>query len=306
MSARSRSGGQRQLAAVATSNTLVFLGQFTVYTFITVLLLRSGVGPAFVGPILLACGASGLLGLWYAGRGLDRNPRRTALLLVALILGGDRDTRCLMACARDGGYRDSDMEWRIRRRAIDISSMCRACSGRAARTGGRMDQLHRQHRNRGRGRYRSRSAPRGRALGIAMAGCGAHRLRPRGNASVSPSIPARALSYHVRFNASSEVDGYSSADPFIAEVPNRGGMPHGARHRHHRRRRHRSAAHLRHRRVQRPCPRAQRIQERVRADRRPVAAPIRPDSQPDRDSQGVHGARAPDPGSPSWRRVARR
>ena len=86
MSARSQSGGQRQLAAVATSNTLVFLGQFTVYTFITVLLLSSGVGPAFVGPILLACGASGLLGLWYAGRGLDRNPRRTALLLVALIL----------------------------------------------------------------------------------------------------------------------------------------------------------------------------------------------------------------------------
>ncbi len=86
MSARSRSGGQRQLAAVATSNTLVFLGQFTVYTFIAVLLLSSGVGPAFVGPILLACGASGLLGLWYAGRGLDRNPRRTALLLVALIL----------------------------------------------------------------------------------------------------------------------------------------------------------------------------------------------------------------------------
>ena len=30
------------------------------------------------GPILLACGACGLVGLWYAGRGLDRNPRRTA------------------------------------------------------------------------------------------------------------------------------------------------------------------------------------------------------------------------------------
>jgi predicted MFS family arabinose efflux permease len=86
MSVRSRFGGQRRLAAVATSNTLVFLGQFTVYTFITVLLLNSGVGPAFVGPILLACGASGLLGLWYAGRGLDRNPRRTALVLVVLIL----------------------------------------------------------------------------------------------------------------------------------------------------------------------------------------------------------------------------
>ena len=86
MSTRNWSGGRRQLAAVATSNTLVFLGQFTVYTFVTLLLLGSGVGPAFVGPILLACGACGLLGLWYAGRGLDRNPRRTAVVVVALIM----------------------------------------------------------------------------------------------------------------------------------------------------------------------------------------------------------------------------
>lgn len=87
MSVRSRSGGRRQLTAVAVSNTLVFLGQFTVYTFISVLLLGSGVAPAFVGPILLACGASGLLGLWYAGRGLDRNPRRTAVVVLALMIG---------------------------------------------------------------------------------------------------------------------------------------------------------------------------------------------------------------------------
>jgi predicted MFS family arabinose efflux permease len=82
-----RRNGRRQLAAVATSNTLVFLGQFTVYTFISVLLLASGVGPAFVGPILLACGACGLLGLWYAGRGLDRNPRRTAVVALSVVIG---------------------------------------------------------------------------------------------------------------------------------------------------------------------------------------------------------------------------
>jgi predicted MFS family arabinose efflux permease len=52
-----------------------------------VFLLGSGVSPAFIGPILLACGACGLLGLWYAGRGLDRHPRRTAVVVVALILG---------------------------------------------------------------------------------------------------------------------------------------------------------------------------------------------------------------------------
>jgi predicted MFS family arabinose efflux permease len=87
MSTRHFSGGRRQVAAVATSNTLVFLGQFTVYTFISVLLLASGATPAFVGPILLASGACGLLGLWYAGRGLDRNPRRTAVVVVAGTVG---------------------------------------------------------------------------------------------------------------------------------------------------------------------------------------------------------------------------
>jgi predicted MFS family arabinose efflux permease len=79
--------GRSALAAVAASNLLVFLGQFTLYTFVSVLLLSSGVSPAFVGPILLACGACGLLGLWYAGRTLDRTPRRTAVVLLAMVIG---------------------------------------------------------------------------------------------------------------------------------------------------------------------------------------------------------------------------
>lgn len=80
-------GGRRQLASIAASNTLVFLGQFTVYTFVSVLLLASGVSPAFVGPILLACGACALFGLWYVGRDLDRNPRRTAVVVLAVVMG---------------------------------------------------------------------------------------------------------------------------------------------------------------------------------------------------------------------------
>jgi predicted MFS family arabinose efflux permease len=83
----SERGRRGQLAAVATSNMLVFLGQFTAYTFVSVLLLASGVSPAFLGPILLACGACGLLGLWYVGRHLDRNPGRTAVLVLAVVLG---------------------------------------------------------------------------------------------------------------------------------------------------------------------------------------------------------------------------
>lgn len=86
MSTPRSTSGRGTLAAVAMSNTLVFLGQFTVYTYVSLLLLSSGVGPSFVGPILLACGACGLLGLWYAGRGLDRSPRRTALVVVTSIL----------------------------------------------------------------------------------------------------------------------------------------------------------------------------------------------------------------------------
>ncbi|BBX68883.1 MFS transporter [Mycolicibacterium psychrotolerans] len=73
-------GRRGRLVAVSASNMLVFVGHFTAYTFISLLLLGSGVHAAFIGPILLGCGACGLVGLWYAGRGLDRNPRGTTLI----------------------------------------------------------------------------------------------------------------------------------------------------------------------------------------------------------------------------------
>lgn len=79
--------GRGALAAVSGSNFLAFLGQFTVYTFVSLLLLSSGVSAVFVGPILLACGACGLLALWWVGRNLDRSPRRTAVVLLAIVIG---------------------------------------------------------------------------------------------------------------------------------------------------------------------------------------------------------------------------
>jgi predicted MFS family arabinose efflux permease len=79
--------GRGQLAAVSASNLLTFLGQFTAYTFVSLLLLSSGVAPAFVGPILLACGACGLLGLWYVGRNIDQRPRQTAVVILAAAIG---------------------------------------------------------------------------------------------------------------------------------------------------------------------------------------------------------------------------
>ena len=79
--------GRRALTAVSASNLFSFLGQFTVYTFVSVLLLSSGVSPAFVGPILLACGACGLISLWWVGKHLDRSPRRAAVVILTIVIG---------------------------------------------------------------------------------------------------------------------------------------------------------------------------------------------------------------------------
>ena len=63
-------GGRTALAAVASSNALTFLGQFTLYTFVSLLFLDAGARPAFIGPLLLLCGVSGLAGLAYAAGNL--------------------------------------------------------------------------------------------------------------------------------------------------------------------------------------------------------------------------------------------
>jgi predicted MFS family arabinose efflux permease len=84
-SAESRSG-RTALAAVVTSNALTYLGQFTLYTFISVALLAAGARPAFIGPLLLMCGVCGLAGLTYAARTLDHNPRRTTVVILLLVI----------------------------------------------------------------------------------------------------------------------------------------------------------------------------------------------------------------------------
>jgi predicted MFS family arabinose efflux permease len=86
VSDRSMTAGRKALTAVSASNLFSFLGQFTVYTYVSVLLLNSGVSPTFVGPILLVCGACGLLSLWWVGRHLDRSPRTAAVAVLATVV----------------------------------------------------------------------------------------------------------------------------------------------------------------------------------------------------------------------------
>jgi predicted MFS family arabinose efflux permease len=85
---RAATGRRRQMTAVIGSNTLAFLGHYTLYTYVSVLLLRSGAGASAVGPILLVFGVFGLIGVMTAGPRLDRHPRSSALVILALLAAG--------------------------------------------------------------------------------------------------------------------------------------------------------------------------------------------------------------------------
>jgi predicted MFS family arabinose efflux permease len=85
---RPASGRLRQMVAVIGSNTLVFLGQYTLYTYVSVLLLRSGASSIAVGPILLVLGVFGLIGVWSAGPRLDRHLRGSAVVVLAVLAAG--------------------------------------------------------------------------------------------------------------------------------------------------------------------------------------------------------------------------
>ncbi len=77
-----------RLAVVSTTNAVVYLGQFTVYTYVSVLLLAAGLSAAGVGPVLLGLGAVGLFGTWFAASNLDRRPRSTVVLILSVVILG--------------------------------------------------------------------------------------------------------------------------------------------------------------------------------------------------------------------------
>jgi predicted MFS family arabinose efflux permease len=82
---RPEPGRLRQMVAVIGSNALAFLGQYTLYTYVSVLLLRSGASSNTVAPILLVFGVFGLIGVWSAGPRLDRHLRGSALMILAIV-----------------------------------------------------------------------------------------------------------------------------------------------------------------------------------------------------------------------------
>ncbi|NDZ95398.1 MFS transporter [Streptomyces sp. SID6673] len=78
-------GARTDLGVVVTSNTLTFIGQYTLYTYISVVLLAAGAQESWIGPLLLLCGICGLFGLACVGRTIDRRPRTTVLTVLVLL-----------------------------------------------------------------------------------------------------------------------------------------------------------------------------------------------------------------------------
>lgn len=83
-----RGARRTALAQVTTANALAYLGHFTVYTYISVLLLAAGLATTALGPALLLIGALGLVGAAFAAARLDVRPRQTTVITLSVVAGG--------------------------------------------------------------------------------------------------------------------------------------------------------------------------------------------------------------------------
>ena len=76
------------IIAVGLANLLIFLAEYTAYTYIAPILLKAGLPSGAVGASLLLFGGAGIVGLWSASRFVDRRPRAGAVVtFVVLALG---------------------------------------------------------------------------------------------------------------------------------------------------------------------------------------------------------------------------
>lgn len=81
----SRRDRRAALTVVTGTNALTYLAQYTIYTYVSLLLLGTGLHEAAVGPVLLGLGALGMVGTAVAASFLDRAPRRGTLAVHALM-----------------------------------------------------------------------------------------------------------------------------------------------------------------------------------------------------------------------------
>ncbi|GAC66959.1 putative major facilitator superfamily transporter [Gordonia soli NBRC 108243] len=79
-------GTRGDLATVVTANMLTFVGQYTLYTYVSVILVTAGAAQGWIGPLLLVCGVCGLFGLLLTGRSIDRRQRTVVLTVIALLV----------------------------------------------------------------------------------------------------------------------------------------------------------------------------------------------------------------------------
>lgn len=77
-------GPRRALVSAAVVNAVAFFGHYSLYTYVTTVLLRADVPGSAIGAALFLFGATGVVGLWLAGLVIDRRPR--AGFLGALVL----------------------------------------------------------------------------------------------------------------------------------------------------------------------------------------------------------------------------
>ncbi|MET0448463.1 MAG: MFS transporter [Aeromicrobium sp.] len=81
-------GRRSDLAKVVVANGLTYLGTYVLYTYVSILLLDSGVAQRWVAPTLLLFGVCGLVGLRVAAAQLDHRPRGSAILIPVLTAAG--------------------------------------------------------------------------------------------------------------------------------------------------------------------------------------------------------------------------
>uniref|UniRef100_A0A942YB24 MFS transporter n=1 Tax=Neobacillus citreus TaxID=2833578 RepID=A0A942YB24_9BACI len=80
-----RAWARTGLLSVVVADLLLFAGHYVVYTYIGPYAIDAGLDAALVSGALLVLGGTGVVGLWLAGMFVDRAPRQTLVVAVAVM-----------------------------------------------------------------------------------------------------------------------------------------------------------------------------------------------------------------------------